>query len=124
MGFPQTYGRVSLTGDPNHAKRHESIEHWYWKLALAQKFQKEGCQVQVEKDGVDIALEKDGKRIAVEIETGTSDSDANVRRDVEAGFDDIIVVWINKRPADKGGHSAAKHVTLAELLKDSIISVT
>ena len=42
---------LGLTGDPNHAKRHESIEHWYWKLTLAQKFHKEGCRVQVEKDG-------------------------------------------------------------------------
>jgi len=46
---------------------------------------------------VDIVAKKDGKRIAVEIETGKSDAVYNIRKDLEAGFDEVIIMATNSK---------------------------
>jgi hypothetical protein len=45
---------------------------------------------------VDVVAEKDGKRIAVEIETGKSDLLYNIKKDLEAGFDEVVVICLRK----------------------------
>ncbi len=46
---------------------------------------------------VDLVASKDGKRIAIEIETGKSDVDRNVRKCKQAGFRKIISVHTKNR---------------------------
>lgn len=46
---------------------------------------------------VDLVAEKDGKRIAIEIEAGKSDSLYNVRKDLEARFDEVLLVFLSDK---------------------------
>ena len=39
--------------------------------------------------------EKDRKKVAIEIETGKSDSIYNIRKDLIAGFDEVLVVALS-----------------------------
>lgn len=45
---------------------------------------------------MDLVAEKEGTRIAVEIETGKSDTIYNIRKDFEAGFDEVVVIVLNQ----------------------------
>jgi hypothetical protein len=65
-------------------------------MRLAEEFRRQGHSVEVEKDGADLSLEKDRKRVAVEIETGKSNTEVNIDRDLEAGLDEVIVVWTER----------------------------
>jgi hypothetical protein len=65
---------------------------------------------------------KDGKRIAIEIETGKSDSVYNIRKDLEAGFDEVISVALNNEIKEeifaeftKSGLNNEKKVELIEI---------
>jgi hypothetical protein len=99
-------------------KRHESMEHWYWKIKLAEMLREKGNAVEVEKDGSDLVFERDGQRIAVEIETGKSDTDANVRRDLEEGFDRVISVWLHAPPPQTVSKDKVQSMALAEFLRE------
>ena len=73
-----------------------SWEHEYWKFRVGEYYRKKGYEVTYEYKlpggkSVDVVAEKGGKRIAVEIETGKSDAVYNVRKDLEAGFDEVNV---------------------------------
>lgn len=48
---------------------------------------------------VDIVASKDGKRVAIEVETGKSDVEGNVKKCEEAGFDDTVVIRTKRRQA-------------------------
>jgi predicted RecB family endonuclease len=50
---------------------------------------------------VDIVGEKNGKRFAVEVETGHSDEVKNVRKDLSAGFDKVLVVPTSKAERER-----------------------
>ena len=55
--------------------------------------------VQVEKalgmgKSVDLEARRDGKKIAIEVETGKSDVISNIRKDLEAGYDRVLVVCL------------------------------
>ena len=43
------------------------------------------------------SLEKDGMRVAIEIETGKSDAVYNVKKDLDAGFTEIVVCSLNEK---------------------------
>jgi len=79
-----------------------SWEHEYWKYRVGEYYKKKGYKVTFEYDigkgkSVDIAAEKDGKRIAIEIETGKSDYNYNIRKDLDYGFDEILVVPLEEK---------------------------
>ena len=68
---------------------------------MAGFLRKQGFAVQVEKalgmgKSVDLEARRDGKKIAVEVETGKSDAINNIRKDLEAGYDRILVVCLNE----------------------------
>lgn len=88
----------AAVGIDEGSQRHESAGHWYWKMKIAEQLLAKGHTVEVEKDGADIAFQKDGKRIAVEIETGKSDVEGNIKRDLQRGFDEVIVLWVGRTP--------------------------
>jgi len=83
-----------------------SWEHEYWKFRVGEHYRKRGYKVTFEyKIGegksVDVVAEKDGKRIAIEIETGKSDSLYNIKKDLEAGFDEVVIVILDQKLKSK-----------------------
>jgi len=83
-----------------------SWEHEYWKYKVGEHYRRKGYKVTFEYkigDGksVDLAAEKDGKRIAIEIETGKSDSLYNIRKDLEAGLDEVVVFALSSGILEK-----------------------
>jgi hypothetical protein len=108
---------LDLKGQRIDGARHESDAHWYWKTKLAEGLRKKGYTVAVEKGGADLVLGKDGERIAVEIETGKSDAEANVRRNLANGFERVIVVWLNGRPSKTVPDERVHAMALADFLR-------
>ncbi|MBW2644004.1 MAG: hypothetical protein JRC89_11720, partial [Deltaproteobacteria bacterium] len=49
----------------------------------------------------DIIVNKDDKKIAIEIETGKYNYVGNVERALEAGFDEVVCVAVNRFVEDK-----------------------
>ena len=92
--------------------QHGSIQHEYWKQFYAQRFTEQGWQVALEvpriSGRVDVVARKDNRKIAVEIETGLSDYLRNIRQDLAAKYDKIIVVATNKSALEKIEKSLAK----------------
>ncbi len=74
----------------------ESIEHFIWKIKIAEYYKRKGYHVAVEKENADIVISKGDERIAVEIETGNSDHINNIDRNLYAGFDSVICVPTNR----------------------------
>ena len=79
-----------------------SWEHEYWKQKVGEQYRRKGYEVTFEYkigDGksVDLVADKDCKRIAIEIETGKSDSIYNIRKDLEAGFDEIVILILDEK---------------------------
>jgi len=77
--------------------KNASLEHEYHKELATRRYRQMGYNVQKEVpigDGkaVDLVATKDGKRVAIEIETGKSDVQANIKKCQEAGFDEVVVV--------------------------------
>ena len=83
------------------SNRKGSLEHLYWMKIVAEDYRGKGYKVREEVPigggkSVDLVAEKDGKRIAIEIETGKSDAEGNLKKDSEAGFDEVVVVETRK----------------------------
>lgn len=79
-----------------------SWEHEYWKYRVGEYYKKKGYKVTFEyKIGegksVDIVAEKDGKKIGIETETGKSDAIYNIKKDLDAGFDEVICVCLTEK---------------------------
>ena len=82
--------------------KNESFEHAVAKARIAEHYRTQGYKVTLEYKlpggrAVDAVAEKDGKRIAIEVETGKSDSVYNIKKDLEAGFDEVVVVPIDAK---------------------------
>lgn len=78
-----------------------SFEHESAKLKAGEHYRRKGYVVTYEYKlpggrSVDVVAEKDGKRMAIEIETGKSDSVYNIKKDLEAGFDEVIVMVLDE----------------------------
>ena len=81
-------------------KTREGIVHKYWKEKIADDYRQKDFDIHVEKNingRPDIIAKKDNKKIAIEIETGKSDFIKNIQRDLNAGFDEVIVIATSKR---------------------------
>lgn len=84
---------IEVSGFPKNA----SLEHEYWKHRIAEDYRGRGYTVEEEVPigrgrAVDLVATKNGKKTAIEIETGKSDVQANVRKCKEAGFEQVAVV--------------------------------
>ncbi|RKY12778.1 MAG: hypothetical protein DRP65_00215 [Planctomycetota bacterium] len=91
-GLVESWG-IKVKALPKNA----SLEHEYHKELATRRYRQMGYNVQKEVpigDGkaVDLVATKDGKRVAIEIETGKSDVQANIKKCREAGFDEVVVV--------------------------------
>jgi hypothetical protein len=75
------------------------VVHKYWKHRVSEYYKRKGFDVSVEEyyfnGRPDIIVRKGDKKIAIEIETGKSDYVKNVRRALEAGFDEVVCVGVN-----------------------------
>jgi hypothetical protein len=88
--------------DHSVPRQNASVEHEYWRAKVEEQLLVEGYVVEEEvpRPGggrVDLVARRPGQSVAVEIETGFSDAEENVRRDLEAGYDRVIVVATNRR---------------------------
>lgn len=83
----------------------EGIVHKFWKYKVSEYYKKLGLDVRVEEYYLngrpDIIVIKNGKKIAIEIETGKSDYIKNIELALEANFDEIICVTINRFVEEK-----------------------
>jgi HJR/Mrr/RecB family endonuclease len=82
------------------------FEHESAKLKVGEHYRKKGYAVTYEYKlaggrSVDVVAERDGNRIAIEVETGKSDSIYNIRKDLEYGFDEILVVVLDEKTKEK-----------------------
>ena len=66
--------------------------------------------------------EKDTKCLAVEVETGKSNSIYNVRMDLRAGFDEVVVICLTKAGKEKVSPSQSE-LGLSENEKVKILEV-
>jgi Helicase HerA, central domain len=89
-----------------------SIAHEYWKHHYAQLFKEQGYQVTVEASRhggqTDILAKRNNKQIAVEIETGKSNAVSNVKNNLLARIDRIIVIATDKQALIKTENQLAK----------------
>jgi hypothetical protein len=84
--------------------RDESLIHEYWKYKAAKHYESLGYKVEIEKkvNGcTDLVIEKNGKKFAVEIETGKSNWLVNMKRNINYGFQNIIVIATNDKIYNK-----------------------
>jgi len=91
--------KVLGISDPE-SSRHGGAAHRYWVRRIAGHLRAGGYEVAEEAPlgggkAVDILATKDGRRIAFEIETGKSDALANVRKCLDAGVEEVIVVAVS-----------------------------
>jgi len=98
-------GKKVLGINPGKSDRHGSPEHRYWVRAIAEHIKNQGYDVgeEVPIGGgktIDIVAARDGKQIAFEIETGKSDTLANVQKCLDIGIDEVFVVATSKRVKD------------------------
>ncbi len=82
---------------PGHIR---GFEHELWKKKIVEHYRARGYKVEEEKPigagkAVDLVARKNNEEIAIEIETGKSDAIYNIRKDLEAGFRQIISVVLN-----------------------------
>ncbi|MEN6384768.1 MAG: hypothetical protein ABFD79_06185, partial [Phycisphaerales bacterium] len=105
----QAYDVLNLENIP---PQHGSITHEYWKQFYAQRFSEIGYKISFEvpriSGQVDVVATKDNQKIAIEIETGKSDLLQNIRQDLAAKFDKIIVVGTSKYAFEKIEKALAK----------------
>jgi predicted transcriptional regulator len=77
----------------------EGIVHRFWKYKISEYYKSKNLNVAVEKTingRPDIIVENHTTKAAIEIETGRSDFISNIRRNLEAGFDEVICVAASK----------------------------
>jgi hypothetical protein len=86
----------SVGVDPG-ARTRPGLEHSYWVAKATEYFENSGYELtaehRIEGDGVvDLVGARPGERMAIEIETGKSDIQTNLRKLATAGFDRVILI--------------------------------
>jgi DNA helicase HerA-like ATPase len=109
-------GKNILKGiDANRTQRNRTggAIHEFWKNIISSYYQSKGYMVFEEKPlsngkTVDIVVENQDKKIAIEVETGNSDTISNLKKVIEAGFDDILIIAVNEDVLTKIKHLASR----------------
>ena len=81
--------------------KNASLEHEYWKELVAQQYQAKGYKIEKEVSigegkTIDLVATKGNDRIAIEVETGKSDLEVNLKKCREASFEKVVVVYRKK----------------------------
>jgi Helicase HerA, central domain len=95
-GYLTTYG-IKV----KHLPKNASLEHEYYKELVARQYRKEGYQVRKEVPigegkAVDLVATKGDEKIAIELETGKSDVQGNIRKCKKAGYDSVLSISTSK----------------------------
>ena len=99
--------KIPQSSDTNtKPKRSGGIIHEYWKHTVAERYRQDGYDVTIEYPvgagkTIDIYAAKSEHTIAVEIETGRSDIEANLRKCLEADVQEIIFIATNRNTQKK-----------------------
>ncbi len=80
--------------------RNPGIVHEYWRSKIAEFYQQQGYSIisehQLESgDYVDLIANKGNETIAIEIETGKSDIVKNVQKNLDAGYEKIVILGVD-----------------------------
>ena len=107
----------NVLGIENPPPQHGGLIHHYWQHYYAQRFREQGYQVELEvprqsSGRVDIVASRNNEKIAIEIETGKSDFLWNLRQNLLAKYDKILVVTTDKTAYEK----IEKDLACADLL--------
>lgn len=100
-------GRAILDGRAGaETKRTGGPEHRFWMERVAERFRREGYEVEAEVPigggkTTDLVARKEGKRIAIEVETGQSEVVVNIRKNLEYGFDAVLVLATSEEALKK-----------------------
>ena len=106
--------------DPGPRPR-AGLEHTYWVDRTRDDFERKGYTVRSEhvirgNGAIDLLAERPGQRVAVEIETGKSDIQPNLKKIQAAGFDRIVLVATSPSAITACQAAMAQTKILAELL--------
>jgi hypothetical protein len=98
-------GKMALRDLGHDAKDFsEGIVHRFWKHEISEFYKRKGFEVSVEESingRPDVIVKGHGKTVAIEVETGKSNALENLRRDLEAGFDQVVCVATDKKEERK-----------------------
>jgi hypothetical protein len=94
-----------LGADPGAMSERAGMLHEFWRGAVRSFYEDRGYEVAEEKrlssgGAIDLEARRPGEIVAIEIETGKSEPLANIRKALQAGYDDILVVGTDRRVAD------------------------
>jgi len=92
----ETFHKTGIQAKTNN--RWGSLEHEYWKHKIAEHYKKAGYNVKLEvpvNGFTDIIVELDGIKTAIEIETGKSNWQKNIEKNLKKGFDKIMIFTTN-----------------------------
>ena len=81
--------------------KNASLEHEYYRELVAERYRADGYKVEKEVwigqgKAVDLVATKGNERMAIEIETGKSNVEGNMRKCKEAGFEQVVVVYTKR----------------------------
>ena len=98
-------GKKALGINTGKSDRYGGPEHRYWTERIAEHLKASGYKVtrEVPAGGgktIDIVATCDGKRIAFEIETGKSNAAGNVRKCLDTGMDNVVIVATSRSVRD------------------------
>jgi hypothetical protein len=78
-----------------------SRQHWWWQQQIARFYRAQGYEAEIERQlngkRADCGFMKDGKTIAVEVGLSVKNEVVNAKRDLEAGFDRVLLACGNAR---------------------------
>ncbi|OVE80174.1 hypothetical protein BVY01_00680 [bacterium I07] len=96
----------NLNGKLIQKKRTGGAIHEYWKEQIERFYRNRGLKVikEIPVNGgktADLCVLNKGKRIAIEIETGKSDFIGNIKKDLKAGFDEVVSVAVDENVLER-----------------------
>ena len=102
-------GKDALGIAQAESARQGGVVHRYWCARLAERLRESGYNVQEEVPigggkTIDLVAARDGRRIAIEVETGASDAEGNVRKCLHAGMNEVLVVATSAHARDALAH--------------------
>lgn len=102
----KVFGELGNDVRMNFSQKLGGPEHRYWVDKIADELKGEGFDVEKEstlrgKTTADLVARKNGRSFAIEVETGKSNEPRNMEKNLEAGFDLIIVVGTSEKEREK-----------------------
>ena len=82
------------------SRKNESHEHIWWKMNIDESYRKKSIPSEIEKSlngkHADVGIVWKGENIAIEVELTPKNAIQNIKKDIEAGFDQVVSCAKNK----------------------------